>query len=210
ARAHQPGTRRAPGDLLPYPEVATRARRGTRGGAAGDAAVRPGPGARHLLLPSLPDLAADLLALVPHALALVRVGLAELAYVGRDFADLLLVDPLDHEPGGRLDPQRDPLRRGHRDRVAEPERELQALALRLHPVADPDDLQRLAVSLGDARDHVGDQRAGQPVQRADLAFVVRPGHRDDPVGLRDLDGRGHHHAQGAARPLHGHLAALDG
>src|SRR5215472_7693949 len=73
---HQPGARRAPGDLLPYPEVATRARLGARGGAAGDAAVRPGPGARHLLLPSLPDLAADLLALVPHALALVRVGLA--------------------------------------------------------------------------------------------------------------------------------------
>src|SRR5258708_34326529 len=134
---HQPRPGRAPGDLLPYPEMAPCARRDARGRAAGDPAVRPGPGARHLLLPSLPDLAADLLALVPHALALVRVRLAELAYVGRDLADLLLVDSLDHEPGGRLDPQRDPLGRSHRDRVAEAERELQVLASRLHPVPDP-------------------------------------------------------------------------
>jgi hypothetical protein len=41
---------------------------------------------------SLPDLAPDLLAGVPHALALVRVGLAQLAQVRRDLADLLLVD----------------------------------------------------------------------------------------------------------------------
>src|ERR1700689_949835 len=80
---------------------------------------------------------------VPHALALVRLGLADLTYVGRDFADLLLVVALDDEPRWRLDAQRDPLRRGDRHRVAEAERELKVLALGLNPVADANDLQRL-------------------------------------------------------------------
>src|SRR6202034_2954604 len=99
------------------------------------------------LLPSLPDLATDLLTLVTHALALVRVGLAELADLGGDLADLLLVDALDDEPGGRLDPEGDSLRRVHRHRVAEAERELQVVAPGLHAVADTDDLQRLAVAV---------------------------------------------------------------
>ena len=46
----------------------------------------------HGLLARLSGLAADDLAGVAHALALVRVGLAELADVGGDLADLLLVD----------------------------------------------------------------------------------------------------------------------
>src|SRR6266566_5771081 len=74
-----------------------------------------------ILLPSLSNLAADLLALVPHALALVWIGLAELAYVGRDLADLLLVDSLYRQPGGCLDRELDPVRRLDRDRVAEAE-----------------------------------------------------------------------------------------
>src|SRR5712691_8937184 len=142
------------------------------------------------LLPSLSDLAANLLALVPHALALVRVRLAELAYVGGDLAHLLFADALDDEPGGSLDPQRDAVRRGDRHRVAEAERELKPGALRLHPVADADDLQRLAVSLGHAGDHVGDQRAGEAVQRPDLALVAWPGVGDLPEILGHLDGRG--------------------
>ena len=52
------------------------------------------------LLTSLSDLAADVLAGVAHALALVRLGLAELADVGGDLADVLLVDALDRELGG--------------------------------------------------------------------------------------------------------------
>ena len=43
-------------------------------------------------LTSLSDLAADVLARVAHALALVGLGLAQLADVGGDLADLLLVD----------------------------------------------------------------------------------------------------------------------
>src|SRR6266851_2961739 len=105
------------------------------------------------LLPSLSDLAADLLALIPHALALVRVRLAELAYVG----------------------------------------------------ADPDDLQRLAVPLGHAGDHVGDQRAGKAVQRPDLALVAWPRDGDGAVYLGHLDGRGNLQRQDALGPLHGDL-----
>src|SRR6266516_3295151 len=161
------------------------------------------------LLPSLSDLAADLLALIPHALALVRIRLAELAYVGGDLADLLLADALDDQPGGRLDPQRDAIGRADRHRVAEAERELQAGALRLHPVAYADDLQRLAVPLGHAGDHVGDQRAGKAVQRPDLALVGWPGNGDGAVFLRHLDGRGNLQRQDAPWPLHGDLAALD-
>jgi hypothetical protein len=48
----------------------------------------------------LSDLAADLLARVSDALGLVRVGLAQLADVGSDLADLLLVDALDRERVG--------------------------------------------------------------------------------------------------------------
>ena len=80
------------------------------------------------LLARLPDLAADDFALVTHAFALVGVGLAQLADRGGDLADLLLVDALDPEPGGRLDSEGDALRRLHRHRVAEAERELQVAA----------------------------------------------------------------------------------
>src|SRR3712207_9379556 len=68
-----------------------------------------------------------------------------------------------------------------RHRVAVAQRELEVRAAGLHAVADPDDLEGLAVALGDAGDHVGDQRAGQTVQRTALALVVRAGHLDDTV-----------------------------
>src|SRR5712692_6341148 len=162
------------------------------------------------LLPSLSDLAADLLALIPLALALFRVRLAALAYVGRHLADLLLADALHHEPGGRLHSESDAIGRADRHRVAEAEREFQAGALGLHPVADADDLQRLAVSLGHPGDHVGDQRAGKPVQGPDLALVAWPGNGEDAVFLGHLDGGGNLERENAPGPLDGDPAALDG
>src|SRR3546814_4063181 len=51
----------------------------------------------------LAGLADDVLALVPHALALVRLGLAEVADLGGHLADLLLVDAADHDLGGGRD-----------------------------------------------------------------------------------------------------------
>ena len=83
-------------DLLAQPGVPAADR--------GHGACRPKPGtpraswrwrSQSLCRPSLtrlPDLAADDLAGVPHALALVRVGLAQLADVGGGLADQLLVD----------------------------------------------------------------------------------------------------------------------
>src|SRR5438445_13499018 len=95
------------------------------------------------LLTGLSDLAADDFALVPHALGLVRVRLAQLADVRRDFADLLLVDARDHETGRGLHREGDALRRGDRDRVRVAEGELEVRALRLHAVTDSGDLQGL-------------------------------------------------------------------
>src|ERR1700683_2258373 len=117
--------------------------------------MRPGPGASHDLLTSLPDLAADYLALVPHALALIGVGLAELADLRGHLAHHLLVDAFHDKPGGGLDPGVDPFGGGDRHRVAEPERELQVASPGLDPVADADDLQGLAVAIRDTCDHVG-------------------------------------------------------
>src|SRR5512139_3646217 len=125
-------------------------------------------------LTSLSDLAADLLARVANALALVRLGLAQLADVRGGLADQLLVDALDAEPGGPVDREGDPLGRVERDRVRVPELELQlGRALRQHAVADADDLELLLVALGHADDHVVDQRPGQSVQRTGLPLVVR-------------------------------------
>ena len=76
---------------------------------------------------------------------------------------------------GALDGEGDALRRLDRDRVAVAQRELEVRTLGHHAVTGADDLKLLLVALGDALDHVGDQRAGQAVQRARCALVVRAG-----------------------------------
>src|SRR5215469_11123015 len=210
ARNYQPRPQRAALDLLADAQMPPLPRGYPRRGPACDPDVGPGLGARHVLLTSLSDLAADLLALVAHALALVGIGLAELADVGGNLAHLLLVDALNDEPGGRLDPEADPVRGCHWHRVTEAKGELQVAAPGLDPVADADDFQGLPVALGDARHHVGDQGPGQPVQRADLAFVTGPRHGDNAVILLDLDRRGHLQAQLPLGALDVDLAAVDG
>src|SRR5579872_6558163 len=210
----QPRPARAAGYLLPDPQMppdaAGRALAGAGPHATGGPGERPGLCASHDLLTSLPDLAADDLALVPHALALVRVRLAELADARGHLADELLIDALDDEPGRRLDAERDALRRTHGHRVAEAEGELQVLALCLHAVTDANDLQGLGVALRDAGHHIGDQRAGQPVERPDRAFVVRPGDPDDAIFPDDLDGLGDRLAERALGALDLHIATIDG
>src|SRR5580700_5041366 len=67
----QPRPGGAAGDLLAHAHVPPLARGGAGGGLPPPPALG---GDSHVLLPSLPDLAADLLAGVTHALALVRVG----------------------------------------------------------------------------------------------------------------------------------------
>src|SRR5262245_5276110 len=67
----------------------------------------------------LAGLAEHALVGVADALALVRLGLANLADVGCDLSDQLLVGPLDRDAGGRGHLERDALRRVDRYRVRE-------------------------------------------------------------------------------------------
>src|SRR4029079_3356894 len=126
------------------------------------------PSASWLLLPAdlagLACLAADLLAGVPDALALVRLGLAGRADLRRHLADELLVDAHDREAGGVLELEADAGRRVDLDRVAVAEREDELVARLLRAVPDTDDLEALAVPVGDADDHVVDERPGQAVE----------------------------------------------
>src|ERR1043165_652882 len=152
-------------------------------------------------LTRLSDLAADLLALVADALGLVRVGLAQLADVGRDLTDELLVDPADREPRRGLDREGDPLRRLHLDRVAVAERELQVGTLELHAVTDAVDLQLLLVAGSHPDDEVVHERAGQAVQGPVLPLVVGPLDLQRAVlGALDLDRLHDGVRQGALRP----------
>src|SRR5450759_3290979 len=168
---HQARTQRRAVDLLAHTVVTATTRGALALGALDDQC--------HGLLTSLSDLAADLLACVTNALALVRVGLTQLANVCGNLADELLVDALDREAGGVLDDERDALGSLDSDRMAVAEGELEVAALGRHPVTGAVDLHLLLVALGDTEHHVGDESAGQAVQRARLTLVV---------GTLDLDG----------------------
>src|SRR5581483_4250472 len=158
--------------LLADAQVPTRSRGATQGRCFRCA---------HRLLSCLSGLAPDDFALVAHALALVGLGLADLADVGGGLADLLLVDARDDEPGRGLDRERDAVRRRYDDGVAEAEGELQVAALGLHAVAGADYLERLGVALRHALHHVGDERAGEAVPRLGVALVVRAGNVERAV-----------------------------
>src|SRR5215470_19191572 len=161
-------------------------------------------------LTRLPDLGLDALARVAHALALVRVGLAQLADVGGDLADLLLVDALHRKPGRRLDDERDALGRGDLHRVRVTERELQVAAPQCDAVTDAVDLHLLLIALGDPDHHVAHQRSRQPVQGTRAALVVGPAHQQRAV-LATLDGDrlGDPVRQRAPRAVDRHVGAID-
>ena len=81
---------------------------------------------------------------VADALALVGLGLADLADVGGDLADELLVDAPDDDAGRRGTSKVMPVGRLDGDRVREADRELELVrALRHGAVADADDLELL-------------------------------------------------------------------
>src|SRR5258705_6262727 len=163
-----------------------------------------------ILLTCLSDLAADLLALVANALALVRVWAAQAADVRRDLTDLLLVDAGDRELGGRVNREGDALRRRDHDGMAVAQRELEGVALELYAVADAEDLHLRGVALRDTGDQVRHQRARQPVQRAVAPLVVGPGHHDGAVVVaRHGDRFGDRQFQRALRSLDRHVLAVD-
>src|SRR3954453_9025771 len=116
-------------------------------------------------LTGLSDLAADVLAGVTDALALVGLGLAELADVGGHLADELLVDARDAEPGRAVHREGDAGGGVEDDRVAVAELELEGGgALGQAAVADAHYLEPLLIGVRHADAHVVDQLAGPPVQ----------------------------------------------
>src|SRR5215471_9462170 len=104
-------------------------------------------------------LAEDVLARVFDALALVRLRRSERADLGRDLPDLLLVDSGHHDLGRTRRRDRDALGDRIAHVVAEPERDLQVLALHGSTVADAANFEALLESLGHAGDQIVDQRA---------------------------------------------------
>src|SRR3954454_13162968 len=159
---------------------------------------------------ALADLPGDVLALVADALALVGLRRPLLADDGGDLADLLLGVALDDHPGRLRHLELDPDRRLDRHRVRVAEGQLEVRALHHRAVADALDLERLREAVGDAGDHVRDQRAREPVQRAVLRAVGRAGDEELLALLADLDravlalleiaaGAGHAHDLGLDR-----------
>src|SRR3954469_3722976 len=157
----------------------------------------------------LPHLPRDVLALVADPLALVGLGRALLADDRGDLAHLLLGGALDDDARRLRHLELDALRRLDRHRVGVAERELEVAALELGAVADALDLQRLREARGDALHHVGDERAGQPVQRTVLRAVRRAADEQLAVLLADLDGARLALLERAARPGHAHDLGLD-
>src|SRR5437868_3221972 len=160
------------------PLILPRTRRWRRARASG--LVRVG-----IPLRPLSDLAAHVLALVADALALVGLGRAHRPHLGRGLADLLLVDALhddlrrhghlEGDPGPRLDD----------DGVREADVELERGSAERGAVADALDLEALLEALGHALDHVRDERAREPVERAIVAPLGRS--RDDELAVPLLD-----------------------
>src|SRR6266511_1247876 len=100
-----------------------------------------------LVLLLLALFAEDELARIAHALALVRLGRPELPDLGRDLANLLLVDAGYYDLRGLRAHDLNPLRNGIGDVVAIAKLELKIGALHRRPVAHAGDLELLGEAL---------------------------------------------------------------
>src|SRR5437899_5331564 len=129
----------------------------------------------------LTRLAADLLADVADAFALVGLGRPDIAQLRGHLAHQFLVHALDLQEdvvGHRdLDPLRSVVGHGMR----EANHQLHPDRLRLRLVPDALDLQRLRESVGDAFHHVRDERARETVQRLMTCFIRRTLDQDGAV-----------------------------
>src|SRR3990170_6238305 len=157
----------------------------------------------------LPFLAEDVLAAVLDALALVRLGLAPLAYLGGELADGLLVDAADLDRGLVRGLHLQAFRHVEIDIVALAELKLQLVALRIRAVADAGDLEDLGEALGHALDQVRDERAlHAPEGPRRLGGVCRLDHDGFTIdGVADLVAQAER--ESALRPLHAEHAVLD-
>ena len=90
--------------------------------------------------------------------------------------------------------------------MAETELQLEIGALEDRPIADPDDVELSAETLGDPLDHVGEQRPRQAVQRPALPLIVSAGDGElcRPPGRSPPDRRNVALQAARARPLHRH------
>src|SRR5439155_18946646 len=134
---------------------------------------------------SLPNLPANVLALVADALALVRLRLADGADLRSGLPDHLLVRALDDHDRRLGHVERDPRARLDDDGVRIADVELEVGAAHRGAIADALDLQALLEALRDALDHVRDQAARETVQRAVLAPLGRALDRDRPLTVAD-------------------------
>src|SRR5258706_4420366 len=153
-------------------------------------------------LAGLAGLAADLLAGVAHALALVGLRLACRPDAGRDLADELLVDADDREVRRILELEADSWRRIDLDLMAVAEVELELLADERRAIAHAVDLEALAVARRDPDDHVVHERPGEPMELLVHLLLARA-RDDDLVGLA-LDEH-----LGMELPRQGALGSLD-
>src|ERR1700722_2928565 len=128
--------------------------------------------------------AADIFAFITHALALIGLGRAIAANFGGDLTHQLLVDPRHRNHGGLFRGDRDAGRDGIGHVMAEPELQIEVLALHRGAIADALNLQLLGEAGGDAGDQIVDQAAREaPHLRSALLVLVR---RDRDAMVVDL------------------------
>src|SRR5215210_2451806 len=164
---------------------------------------------RILLGSRLARLAADLLAYVPNALALVWLRRAHRAQLGGNLTHQLLVGSLDLDHGVVVNRDLDPLGSLVLYGMGVAHDQVHAIGLGLGLVTDALDLQALGEPLGNALDHVLHQGPGQPVQCLVPLFLAGPGHSELVFGKRQLHVRVQRAAELATGPLHGHSISLD-
>src|SRR5690606_17619504 len=157
-----------------------------------------------LVLLLLAFLADDLFAGIAHALALVGLGFAVAANLGRNLANLLLVDAGDADFGRLADGERDALRRMVDYFMAEAERKLQVLALHGGTIADAGDLELPLETFLDALQNVDDLRARHAPLRAGRLGLVARLHGDLAVLHRHQNLFVHHEIQFALGALRRH------
>src|SRR5262249_31093436 len=135
---------------------------------------------------------------------------ADLADLGGGLTDLLLVRSLDDDLRRRGHLERDAGARLDHDGMRVADLKLEVGALERCAVADALNLEALLEALRDTLDHVRDERARQPVQRAILAALGGTRDDDGAVLLLDLHARRDLLLQGAERAGDLHAAGIDG